>query len=226
MLELTNLSKTYTLGQQRIVAVNRIHLVVEQGEFLAILGKSGCGKTTLLSLIGGLDRAIHGRIVVNGRDISQLPEKDLTAYRRHEVGIVFQFFNLLPILTVAENVALPCVLQGLPPDNTEQRVEKLLTEVGLWQRRRHYPHEISGGEMQRVAIARALIHKPSLVLADEPTGNLDSSTGQQILELMAELRQRHNITIILATHSKDAIEHASRVLYMRDGVLLQQEDGC
>lgn len=223
MIELSSLTKTYTLGQQRIVAVREVSLTIQPGEFVAIMGKSGCGKTTLLSLIGGLDRPDSGHIWVNGQEINDLPESELTRYRRDQVGIIFQFFNLIPILSVAENVALPFTLQGRAEREVEARVQRLLTDVDLWERRNHYPHEISGGEMQRVAIARALVNRPRLVLADEPTGNLDSRTGHQVMEMMAELSKRHHTTFILATHSEEAASYASRRLFMRDGAVSAEE---
>ena len=219
MIELDSVTKTYTLGQQRIVAVDDVSLAIQPGEFVAIMGKSGCGKTTLLGLIGGLDRPDSGTISVNGEEISQLADADLTRYRRDQVGIIFQFFNLIPILTVAENVALPYSLQGKSEREIQARVQELLSDVDLAERQNHYPHEISGGEMQRVAIARALINKPQLVLADEPTGNLDSRTGHQVMETMARLRDRHRTTFILATHSSEAASYATRKLHMRDGSL-------
>jgi ABC-type lipoprotein export system ATPase subunit len=224
MIKLDSVTKTYTLGQQQIVAVNDVSLTIEPGEFVAIMGKSGCGKTTLLSLIGGLDRPDRGCIWVEGEDITLLPDLKLTRYRRDQVGIVFQFFNLIPILTVAENVALPYTLQGQAEKDVQVRVEELLEDVDLWVRRDHYPHEISGGEMQRVAIARALINRPRLVLADEPTGNLDSRTGLQVMEVMAQLSQRHRTTFILATHSSEAASYASRKMLMRDGSLSSTVD--
>ena len=217
MIELDSVIKTYTLGQQRIVAVNDVSLTIQPGEFVAIMGKSGCGKTTLLGLIGGLDRPDSGTISVNGEEISQLADADLTRYRRDQVGIIFQFFNLIPILTVAENVALPYSLQGKSEREIQVRVQELLSDVDLVERQTHYPHEISGGEMQRVAIARALINKPQLVLADEPTGNLDSRTGHQVMETMARLSEQHRTTVVLATHSSEAASYATRKLHMRDG---------
>jgi len=223
MIELESVTKTYTSGQQRIKAVDNVSLRMETGEFVAVMGKSGCGKTTLLGLIGGLDRPDTGFIRVKGQEITQLAEADLTRYRRDLVGIVFQFFNLIPILTVAENVALPHSLQGKPEREIEARVQALLSDVDLLDRLNHYPHEISGGELQRVAIARALINKPQLVLADEPTGNLDSRTGQQVMETMARLSERHHTTFILATHSNEAASYASRKLHMRDGTLSPAE---
>ncbi len=223
MIKLESLTKTYTLGQQRIVAVNDVSLTMHAGEFVAIMGKSGCGKTTLLSLIGGLDHPDSGRISVNGQEITQLADQDLTRYRRDQVGIVFQFFNLIPILTVAENIALPHSLQGRPNREIQSRVHELLGDVDLLERQDHYPHEISGGEMQRVAIARALINQPQLVLADEPTGNLDSRTGHQVMELMAELSHRYRTTFILATHSSEAASYASRKLVMVDGSLSSKQ---
>ncbi len=223
MIELDSVTKAYTLGHQRIVAVDNVSLTVETGEFVAIMGKSGCGKTTLLSLIGGLDRPDSGLISVNGQVVTQLGDTELTRYRRDQVGIVFQFFNLIPILTVAENVALPYSLKGKSEREITARVQALLGDVDLLGRLDHYPHEISGGEMQRVAIARALINQPQLVLADEPTGNLDSRTGHQVMETMASLSERNHITFILATHSKEAASYASRKLHMRDGSLSSEE---
>jgi ABC-type lipoprotein export system ATPase subunit len=219
MIKLEDVTKTYMLGEERIVAVNNLRLTVRSGEFVAVTGESGCGKTTLLSLVGGLDRPDSGRVIVNGHDITRLGDGELTRYRRDQVGIVFQFFNLIPILTVSENVALPGLLQAQPGQEVLSRVEHLLTEMGLWNRRNHYPHEISGGEMQRAAIARALINQPRLILADEPTGNLDSRTGGEILHLLSELRERHQTTVILATHSVEAASRADRRLTMRDGSL-------
>jgi ABC-type lipoprotein export system ATPase subunit len=219
MIELDSVTKTYTLGQQRIKAVDNVSLTIQPGEFVAIMGKSGCGKTTLLGLIGGLDRPDRGRISVNGEEISQLADTELTRYRRDQVGIIFQFFNLIPILTVAENVALPYSLQGKSEREIQARVQELLSDVDLMERQTHYPHEISGGEMQRVAIARALINQPQLVLADEPTGNLDSRTGHQVMETMARLSEQRRTTFVLATHSSEAASYATRTLYMRDGTL-------
>ena len=223
MIELNSVTKTYTLGKQRIKAVDNVSLTIQPGEFVAIMGKSGCGKTTLLGLIGGLDRPDSGSIRVNGAEISQLADTELTRYRRDQVGIIFQFFNLIPILTVAENVALPFSLQGKSERDIQARVHELLREVDLMERQAHYPHEISGGEMQRVAIARALINKPQLVLADEPTGNLDSRTGHQVMETMARLSEQHRTTFILATHSREAASYATRKLRMRDGSLSSEE---
>jgi ABC-type lipoprotein export system ATPase subunit len=224
MIELDSVTKTYTLGQQRIKAVDNVSLTIQPGEFAAIMGKSGCGKTTLLGLIGGLDRPDHGRISVNGEEISQLADTELTRYRRDQVGIIFQFFNLLPILTVAENVALPYSLQGKSEREIQARVQELLSDVDLVERQSHYPHEISGGEMQRVAIARALVNQPQLVLADEPTGNLDSRTGHQVMETMARLSEQRRTTFVLATHSSEAASYASSKLYMRDGTLSSEEE--
>ena len=226
MIRLESVTKTYAMGQQRIVAVNDISLTFEQGEFVAIMGKSGCGKTTLLSLLGGIDRPDRGHIWVEGEDITRLADVKLTRYRRDQVGIVFQFFNLIPILTVSENVALPYTLQGRAESEVQGRVEELLEDVDLWVRRDHYPHEISGGELQRVAIARALINRPRLVLADEPTGNLDSRTGRQVMEGMAELSERHGTTFVLATHSSEAASYAKRKLQMQDGSLISPEEAA
>ena len=186
-----------------------------KGEFLAVMGPSGSGKSTLLNLIGGLDRPTEGDVILDGRSTRGFTESDWTRLRRERIGIVFQFFNLLPGLTARENVALPLLLRGDP--DPENRVEECLAAVGLAHRGEHRPSELSGGEQQRVAVARALVHQPALLLADEPTGNLDSKVGREIVQLIKTLARQGGQTVVLATHSRSAAEEADRILLMRDG---------
>jgi putative ABC transport system ATP-binding protein len=208
------LRKVYA-GGQAVVALDRLELDVPPGEFLALVGESGSGKSTLLHLLGGIDRPTEGRIAVGGRDIGALGEPELVLYRRREVGMVFQFFNLLPHLTVQENVELPRRLDD--GADAAERAGVLLGRVGLAARRDAHPYELSGGEMQRVAIARALASGARLLLADEPTGNLDSRNGAEVLRLLDEVRRERGVTLLLATHSRAAAARADRVVTMRDG---------
>src|SRR5437762_3743667 len=202
-------------GAQPVVALDGLDLEVAAGEFLAVVGPSGGGKSTLLHLLGGIDRPTSGTIAVGGREIGSLSEEDLTLYRRREAGLVFQFFNLLPHLTVRENVELPRALDGLP--DAARRAEDLLDRAGLRHRGAAHPYDLSGGEMQRVAIARALSTGARFLLADEPTGNLDSANGEQVLRLLDEIRRERGVTLVLATHWPAAARQADRVIEIRDG---------
>jgi len=213
-------SKIYRRGPEAIQALHRIDLDILPGEFVAITGKSGCGKSTLLHIIGGLEPVSSGRVLLDGHDLARLAEPELTRFRRDRVGVVFQSFNLLPLLTLLENVALPRVLQGAAYDQAQQEAARWLAEVGLRARLGHKPHQVSGGEMQRAAIARALINQPAVILADEPPGNLDSVTTAQILELFAHLHRQWQKTIILVSHAPEAGQAADRVLRLKDGRLL------
>jgi ABC-type lipoprotein export system ATPase subunit len=220
VIELLEVSKIYHRGPEEIQALNRVSFRIASGEFVAITGKSGCGKSTLLHIIGGLEPPTAGRVLLDGRDLAQLNEPELTSFRRDRVGVVFQSFNLLPLLTLEENVALPRVLKGAPYGQAWQEAIYWLAEVGLSGRRRHKPHQVSGGEMQRAAIARALINRPAVILADEPTGNLDSTTSGQILELLSRLHQERGQTVVLVSHAPEAAGYAQRVLRLQDGRLL------
>ncbi len=220
MIELREVSKIYHRGSEEIQALRQINLKIASGEFVAITGKSGCGKSTLLHLIGGLEPPSAGRLLLNGQDLAKLKEPELTCFRRDRVGVVFQSFNLLPLLTLEENVALPRVLQGAPYPQAHEEAIHWLAEVGLEPRRRHKPHQVSGGEMQRAAIARALINRPAVILADEPTGNLDSATSAQILELFSRLHRDFQQTVVLVSHAPEAAGYAQRVLRLKDGRLL------
>jgi ABC-type lipoprotein export system ATPase subunit len=220
MIKLEGVSKVYRRGPEAIQALSNLNLLIDSGEFVSITGKSGCGKSTLLHIIGGLEPPSGGRVFLDDRDLAHLKEPDLTEFRRDRVGVVFQSFNLLPLLTLEENVALPRVLQGAAYDQAQQEADRWLGEVGLSARRNHKPHQVSGGEMQRAAIARALINQPAVILADEPTGNLDSFTAAQILELFSYLHRQWRKTIVLVSHAQEAGQAADRILRLQDGRLL------
>ncbi|MFH0809466.1 MAG: ABC transporter ATP-binding protein [Pseudomonadota bacterium] len=217
LIRLSGVTKIYGQGERRVVALDGVDLDIAPGEFLVIKGKSGCGKTTLLAVMGALEVPTRGRVSAFGRDLAGLSERDLSRYRRERVGTVFQSFNLIPVLDVAENVALPLLLNGTSTSEARGRAWALLDDVGLTARAHHLPHELSGGEAQRTAIARALVCDPPLIIADEPTGNLDSRTGGNIIALLADLARRRARTVVLATHGQDIDAVASRVLIMHDG---------
>jgi putative ABC transport system ATP-binding protein len=200
-------------------ALAGVSFALEPGDFVALLGPSGCGKSTLLNLLGALERPTAGRVTVDGRDLALLSEDERDRYRRRTAATVFQFFNLLPTMTALENVALPLLLDGVSPAEADARASRLLAEVGLEAKAGSFPWQLSGGQMQRVAVARALVASPSLLLADEPTGNLDSKSGARVLDLVAELAAARGVTILLATHSDEAARRAQRVLRLRDGRL-------
>ncbi len=216
MIEVENLIKVYRRGKIEVIAIRDVSLTIDKGEFALLIGPSGSGKTTFLHLIGGIDRPTAGKIVVNGKNIVHFNDEELTEYRRKEVGMVFQFFNLLPILTAIENVMLPMEFAGVPRSERKKRALELLKKVGMEDRKDHYPDEMSGGEQQRVAIAVALANNPSLILADEPTGELDTETGLKIIELFKELNAEGK-TIIIATHDLRLKKYATRILEIRDG---------
>jgi len=218
-IELIDVTKTYYQGDNPVVALDHLNLRISRGELVAVTGKSGCGKSTLINILGGLDSPDQGEVKVDGEDVTRMDDYRLTLFRRSRVGIIFQFFNLLPILSVEENIGLPYLLMG-NSDPPGPRIDRLLREVGLSQRRHHKPHELSGGEMQRVAICRALINDPELILADEPTGNLDSASGKEVLEILRRLRDEQGKTILLVTHSQEGAAIADRVIRMSDGKLL------
>jgi putative ABC transport system ATP-binding protein len=216
LVEMSGVSRVFNGGAQT-VALDGVTVEIGRGEFTAIMGTSGSGKSTLLNLVAGLDRPTSGRVVVDGQDLTRASETELARYRRQKVGFVFQFFNLLSNLTVLENVLVPAELAGMPGSEARARADELLEELGLHDLRRMYPSRLSGGQRQRVAIARALINRPSLILADEPTGALDSRTGDQVMELIDDLNARGQ-TVLLVTHDvKLATGHSRRVLTLRDG---------
>jgi len=217
LLVATDLTKTYTGGATTVRALDGVSFALDPGAFVALMGPSGCGKSTLLHLCGAMDRPSSGSVVLEGRNLATLTDDALTALRRDRIGFVFQFFNLLPTLTLGENIALPCLLGGTPAAEADRRAARLAERVGIGHRLGHYPQEVSGGEMQRAAIARALVHEPALLVADEPTGNLDSENGARVLALLTELNREMGITILLATHAQEVAAAARRVLRMKDG---------
>lgn len=218
-IRLEGLSKSYQEGSQQRVVLNNTSASFSKGEFTAVIGKSGSGKSTLLNLIGGIDQANEGSIWLNGQNLMALTDHERTLYRRNNIGYVFQFFNLIPTLTVWENIILPLELKDTTaPENIEQ-AEGLLDQIGLLDRKQTFPDRLSGGEQQRVALARAIVHDPALVLADEPTGNLDEETGVQILELLDRLTRQAGKNLIMVTHNTDAAAYADRILCLHDGQL-------
>ncbi len=217
IIEVESLYKSYRMGEVEVEVLKGIDLAVRSGEFLAVMGPSGSGKSTLLYLMGGLDRPTSGKVLVNGRDLSAMKNGEGSRLRRREVGFVFQFYNLVPNLSVEENVLLPVLLDGKRPAAWKGALADILEVVGLSQRRGHTPRELSGGEQQRVALARALINEPDIVLADEPTGNLDSKTGEEMLALMSRINAEQGKTIVMVTHSSEAASHSRRVVHVLDG---------
>jgi putative ABC transport system ATP-binding protein len=217
ILEATHLKKQYRLGENPVNALAGVDLVVERGDFVAIMGPSGSGKSTLLHLLGGLDIPSEGEVTLAGERLSILDDDRATLARRHNVGFVFQSYNLLPTLTAEENITLPLIIDGQKPVKFSERIDALVNLVGLAGRRQHKPNQLSGGEQQRVAIARALVTQPAILLADEPTGNLDSKTGTAIMELLRRSRDELQQTIIMVTHDPRAATYADRVVFLRDG---------
>jgi len=220
VIELKSVTRTYRQGTKDIQALNDITLSIRTGEFLSVMGPSGSGKSTLLNLIGGLDLPSSGEIFIDRRPLHGLSDDELTLLRRRHVGFIFQFFNLLPILTAAENVGLPLLLEGIPFSRVKPKAEAFLQKVGLGERIEHRPEQLSGGEMQRVAIARALITNPAVLLADEPTGNLDSRTSEDIFALLSSLH-REGQTIVMVTHDPTAASHGTRTITLRDGSIAE-----
>ena len=220
MVQLVNVTKVYEADGNRVEALRGVSLEVGRGEFVALVGPSGCGKSTLLNLVGGIDVPTAGEVVVDGASLAGLADRALSLYRREKVGFVHQLFNLLPTLTALENVALPLLLQGAGAGEARERARRQLEAVGLRPREGHWPHQLSGGEQQRVAIARAIVHAPPIVLADEPTGNLDSKAGAEVLDLLAWLVLAQGRTLLLATHSREAAARAQRMVGLRDGVVV------
>lgn len=220
MIDLIEVSKCFD-GKRRVVALDRVDLRVDKGELAAIVGPSGSGKSTLLNLIGGLDRPTAGEIVIDGVRLNGISDDELTRVRRDKIGFIFQFFNLLPTLSCLENVALPLHLRGWPKKKTEARARELLELVGLSARLEHLPEELSGGERQRVAIARALAVYPPILLADEPTGNLDSRTGAEILSLIHDLHRRLGSTVLIVTHDTQIAATCPRLITLRDGRIVE-----
>ncbi len=217
MIRCIDVRKVYRQGESEIAALDGISLEIPKGAFAVIMGPSGSGKSTLLHLIGGLDRPSSGDLLVDGRLIGQMADDDVTLFRRTKIGFVFQFFNLLPTLTALENVALPLVLDGAAKAGADRKAEALLEKVGLQTRKHHLPEEMSGGEIQRIAVARALAFNPPLLLADEPTGNLDSKNGEAVLSLLREINKNDGCTVVMVTHSEEAASYGDRRILLKDG---------
>jgi putative ABC transport system ATP-binding protein len=223
MIVVDNAVKVYRRGASEVRALNGVSLTVPKGQFLSVMGSSGSGKSTLLNLLGALDVPTSGSIRIDGKEISRLPDDDLSRFRRDHLGFIFQFFNLLPTLTAIENVLLPSLLSGKDRDAEEAKARALLEQVGLKGRWHHRPDELSGGEMQRVAIARALLSEPSVLLADEPTGNLDSKTGAEVLRLIREATRQRQLTVVMVTHDPKAAEVGDRLVRLADGNVIGDE---
>lgn len=221
ILKVEHLVKKYGKGDNEVIAVNDVSFSVEQGEFVAIVGSSGSGKSTLLHLLGGVDRPASGKVYIQGEDIYKLNNDKMAIFRRRQVGLIYQFYNLIPILNVKENITLPCELDGRTPD--EKELEELINTLGLQQRVNHLPNQLSGGQQQRVSIGRALINHPAIVLADEPTGNLDSRSSDEIVELLKISNKRYKQTIVMITHNLEIAKIADRILRIEDGRLVENQ---
>lgn len=221
ILEVKNLVKTYGKGENQVKAVDNVSFSVEEGEFVAIVGASGSGKSTLLHLLGGVDRPTSGKVLIDGKDIYSLSDDALAIFRRRQIGIIYQFYNLIPILDVEENITLPCDLDGKPV--SKSRLNELLKTLGLENRTKHLPNQLSGGQQQRVSIGRALINDPALILADEPTGNLDSKAGDEIVSLLKLSNKKYHQTIIIITHDLEIAQQADRIITFEDGKITKDE---
>jgi putative ABC transport system ATP-binding protein len=224
IIETVDLCKTYKLGELEVEVLKEINLTVNRGEFVSIMGPSGSGKSTLLYLIGGLDQPTSGSIKIKGRELAAMKDREESILRRRELGFVFQFYNLVPNLNVEENIMLPLLLDGKRLKAESARLERVLADVGLTDRRRHTPRELSGGQQQRVAIARALVNEPDIILADEPIGNLDSNTGKEIMELLRRINRGYGKTIVQVTHSQEAAGYGERIIHVRDGKVWETDE--
>ena len=222
LLEAQDLSKSYLLGEHAVEALKSVNFSVKEGEFVAIMGPSGSGKSTLMHLLGGLDTPTAGEVYLSDEALSQLNKKEITLSRRKHVGFVFQFFNLMPTLSAEENIMLPIVIDGQNPKRNQARLDQLLELIGLSGRRDHRPDQLSGGEQQRVAVARALITNPAILLADEPTGNLDSKTGKEIMELLRQSCEEFKQTVVVVSHDPRAAAYADRVVFLQDGNIVKE----
>lgn len=219
ILKVENLTKTYGKGENEVKAVNDISFSVEKGEFVAIVGASGSGKSTLLHLIGGVDRPTSGKVYIDGKDIYQLNDDNLAIFRRRQVGLIYQFYNLIPVLNVEENVTLPCKLDGREID--KNRLNDLLTSLGLQNRKNNLPNQLSGGQQQRVSIGRAIMNEPAIMLADEPTGNLDSKASEEIISLLRLYNKKYKQTVVIITHDEKIALEADRIITIDDGKIIK-----
>lgn len=220
IISTSNLTKTYGSGDTAVTALRGINVRLDEGEFVAVMGPSGCGKSTLLHLIGGLDRPTSGDVTLAGQSIAALDDDALTAVRRRQIGFIFQFYNLLPVLNATENAALPLILDGMKPAEARSRATEWLKRMGLADRLTHRPNQLSGGQQQRVAIARALVTEPALILADEPTGNLDSAAGNEIAALLKQITGEWGRTVLMVTHDPRIAAYADRIIFLKDGTIV------
>ena len=223
IVECIDIEKTYRQGKMEVRALNGVSLSIEKGGFIALAGPSGSGKTTLLNIIGGLDSADSGGVIVNGNSLDKMNQSELASLRLHNIGFIFQAYNLIPVLSAIENVEFVMLLQGVPPSERRERAKTVLDDVGLEDKYNRRPAELSGGQQQRVAVARAVVSNPSIVLADEPTANLDSKTGQGLLEMMKEMNKKKKVTFIFSTHDKMVMDYARRLVHIRDGLVADDE---
>jgi putative ABC transport system ATP-binding protein len=222
IVETEHLTKVYGKGETAVTALDGVNLRIEAGEFVAVMGPSGCGKSTLLHLLGGLDQPTRGRVKLDSRDLAQLNDDELTELRRRKIGFVFQFFNLIPVLGAGENAALPLILDGVKPAEAQARAAEWLRRAGLPDRQNHRPDQLSGGEQQRVAIARALVTEPALILADEPTGNLDTRSGDEIAGVLRQVSDEWERTVLMVTHDPRIAAYADRIVFLKDGKIVDE----
>lgn len=224
VLEVKDLTKTYGKGSVTVTALDCVSLSVDKGEFVAIVGTSGSGKSTLMHLIGGVDKPTSGSVVISGKEIFKQNESEMAIFRRRNIGIVYQFYNLIPTLTAEENILLPCLLDNRRPDHG--KLKKILETIGLTDRAKHLPNELSGGQQQRVAVGRALINDPAIILADEPTGNLDSKSGKEVIDLLKLSNKMYNQALIIITHDERIARQADRIITISDGRIIRDEVVC
>ena len=220
MITVKNLRKVYKVGTEKVVALDDINLEIEKGEFCCIVGTSGSGKSTLLNQLAGLEKPTKGSVVINGENISKMDEKKLAVFRQNNIGFIFQAYNLMPTMTAVENVALPLMFQGVKKSVREKKARAILREMQLKDRMNHKPTELSGGQQQRVGIARAFVGQPSVIFADEPTGNLDSKTTEQVMDMLMEISEKNNITFVMVTHDPELAKKAKRVVTLVDGKII------
>jgi putative ABC transport system ATP-binding protein len=222
LVQTRNLTKTYGSGATAVTALDNVNIKIEEGEFVAIMGPSGCGKSTLLHLLGGLDTPSSGQVIIDGTSIAEMTDDRLTELRRRKIGFVFQFFNLIPVLSAGENAALPVTLDGAKPAEAAEKARQWLDRFGLARRLSNRPDQLSGGEQQRVAVARALVAEPSLILADEPTGNLDTRSGDEIASLLRNVSREYKRTIVMVTHDPRIAAYADRIIFLKDGRVVDE----
>ena len=222
LIQVENLTKIYGKGETAVTALDNVSLSVEAGEFLAVMGPSGCGKSTLLYLMGGLDRPSGGQVIIKDQDLNKLSDDALTRLRRREIGFVFQFYNLIPVLTATENTAMPILLDGARTSKAKAKAREWLEKVGLGDRLNNRPDQLSGGQQQRVAVARALVAEPELILADEPTGNLDTHSSEEIADLLRQVANQWGRAVVMVTHDPNVAAHADRILFLKDGVIVDE----